>query len=412
MPEVKKLDDIVSDSFSSRIYDKIKKAVSGLTDYISPKIGSRLGLALLAGALYFNAPKQAEAAPEWSVDLISVTNVAGTNIFTYKVTNKSAADNIYDLTSLTIGAGTNEINSIVQAKGYYQSNFSKLWTVDSSDTNINLSYSPNGFPIYASGNTNDDWGTFIIKSTETETGPITFDAESSAAGEFPTKYVLGPVKNYNLVVTSSHGTPTPSGTTKKYHGEIINASVDDLVTNAVERYECKGWTGSGNVPSTGNTNQVTFTINQDSSVTWNWDAFYKLDLATNGNGNADGSGWYASGTNKTITATPDQDHYFKGWTGDIPTNKTPLEVIMDSPKSLTATFKPKPGIGNITPGNSFTLNFEDLDIGQDYTVQESTNLLNPNAWTDVTNFTAYSGTTNITVNTENDNGYYRLIFQP
>ena len=50
---------------------------------------------------------------------------------------------------------------------------------------------------------------------------------------------------------------------------------------------------------------------------------------------------YPAGTEVTITATPDTDYTFSGWTGDVPPdqeNDNPLTITMDSDKSATANF--------------------------------------------------------------------------
>lgn len=49
-------------------------------------------------------------------------------------------------------------------------------------------------------------------------------------------------------------------------------SVDVLGDTAAVRYPFVGFTGTGDVPSSGNTNVVTFTITQDSTINWSWDA--------------------------------------------------------------------------------------------------------------------------------------------
>ncbi|MCW4045656.1 MAG: S8 family serine peptidase [Candidatus Bathyarchaeota archaeon] len=83
-------------------------------------------------------------------------------------------------------------------------------------------------------------------------------------------------KQYQLTVTSSYGSPTP--TTAWFNaGETITASVNspDAAT-IVTQQVCTGWTGTGSAPASGATTSVQFTINQPSSITWKWQTNYLL----------------------------------------------------------------------------------------------------------------------------------------
>lgn len=56
---------------------------------------------------------------------------------------------------------------------------------------------------------------------------------------------------------------------------------------------------------------------------------------------APGTHNYDEGTDVPITATPDTNHRFSGWTGDVPSgheNDNPITITMDSDKSVTASF--------------------------------------------------------------------------
>ncbi len=64
----------------------------------------------------------------------------------------------------------------------------------------------------------------------------------------------------------------------------------------------------------------------------------------------------------TLTATPNADSLFSGWTGDVPTGSemtNPLVVTMDSTKTLTANFTLKPSeyllTVSVSPANSGTV---------------------------------------------------------
>ncbi|RKY17017.1 MAG: hypothetical protein DRP90_07185 [Planctomycetota bacterium] len=82
-----------------------------------------------------------------------------------------------------------------------------------------------------------------------------------------------------LEVTSEHGAPQPSGVTEYEFGDEVSASVQEVIIVDVDtRIICTGWTGTGSVPATGDSNEVTFTIYVNSTLTWNWAYEYTLRI--------------------------------------------------------------------------------------------------------------------------------------
>jgi hypothetical protein len=147
------------------------------------------------------------ADPDFSVSLQSVsTNVVGseTNLtYIYKVVNTSPPGIDYDLGTLGIGAGTNVEGGLQSAEGGYHSDIG-TWTKTVGPVNTIFSYSPGGEPVYATGNTNDDYGLFVLWTKQTDQGLIDFNAVSSGAGPFPTtRQCLGPKKNHLPASVSS-----------------------------------------------------------------------------------------------------------------------------------------------------------------------------------------------------------------
>jgi len=71
---------------------------------------------------------------------------------------------------------------------------------------------------------------------------------------------------------------------------------------------------------------------------------YVLTISADAGGITDpapGSYIYDTGTEVTITATPDTNFRFSGWTGDVPSdheNDNPITITMDGDKSITANF--------------------------------------------------------------------------
>ena len=147
--------------------------------------------------------------------------------------------------------------------------------------------------------------------------------------------------------------PSPHGATVPFGYGIRHLDPGSTLTNSVEtpvgeisgtRWSCIGWSGTGSVPPSGETNLVTFAIQQDSTLTWLWQFQHFLEIMVNGSGAVDtASGWYPEGT-LNITAIPDAYHVFVQWTGgDLPPHlrtANPLSIILDRPFSLTAEFQP------------------------------------------------------------------------
>jgi len=109
------------------------------------------------------------------------------------------------------------------------------------------------------------------------------------------------------------------------------------------RAVCTGWTGTGSVPSTGNTNTVVTSVTEDSSLTWTWETQYLLDTSAGPNGLvAPADGWYAEGSAVTVTAVPDAGYEFDCWVGYVPEGMeetNPLELTMDIPRVVMAVFE-------------------------------------------------------------------------
>ena len=65
-----------------------------------------------------------------------------------------------------------------------------------------------------------------------------------------------------------------------------------------------------------------------------------LLTATATNGTVSGAGQYTPFSNGTLTATPSPGYLFNGWTGDATGTDNPLSLLMDSNKTVGASFTP------------------------------------------------------------------------
>lgn len=152
---------------------------------------------------------------------------------------------------------------------------------------------------------------------------------------------------YYLTVTSLYGSPTVmSGWFRS--GESIIISVTSPVSGpAGTRYIYTWWNGTGSIPTSGTNTTVIFTINNPSSITWNWKTQYRLEWGTNPVGlnpvpNVSPSGpWYDSGTLVNCTAQEIDGYVFDHWTLDGASwgwGINPIVVTMDSSHQATAHY--------------------------------------------------------------------------
>ena len=157
---------------------------------------------------------------------------------------------------------------------------------------------------------------------------------------------------YLLTVTSLYGTPTLS--TGWFDASTsLNASVTSPVSGSTgTQYVCIGWTGTGNVPSSGASLTANFTLDQPSSIQWIWKTQYLLTVNTDPIGltpspsvvPAASASWYDNGTTVTCIAQQINGYTFQQWSAqgappwDVGVN--PINITMDGPGpyDLTANY--------------------------------------------------------------------------
>ena len=164
---------------------------------------------------------------------------------------------------------------------------------------------------------------------------------------------------YDLTVASPYGTPVPAiGTTAYDDGTLINASVPDSpVVSGTTRHLVTGWSGTGDV-SGGSGTSTSFSLTQDSSITWLWQTQYWLDTEANSGGAVTiADEWYNAGAGVTIAAVPDPGHHFVNWTGAGGSTHPVLDLTMDAPKAVTANFAVDPLLRITAAGDEVVLSW-------------------------------------------------------
>ncbi|MCD6097999.1 hypothetical protein J7K18_03800, partial [bacterium] len=135
---------------------------------------------------------------------------------------------------------------------------------------------------------------FAIEGTDTFVC-IGYDATGSIMGDIDTTFhcVIDTPTTVNwlweplletvtLTVYSDYGSPYPSvGVHYFTVGTYIAASVDPFVEidDGVRQFNT-GWSGTGSVPESGTTHSVEFTIEENSTITWNWQLQYRFTVTS------------------------------------------------------------------------------------------------------------------------------------
>jgi len=147
--------------------------------------------------------------------------------------------------------------------------------------------------------------------------------------------------SWSLSISSTSG-----GTTDPEPGTYSYMVGTEVSITAIHDTGCRctGWTGD--VPSGHeNDNPITITMDSDKTITANFIRQYTLIIATGTGGTTNptpGTHPCDSGAQVSVTAIPDSGYQFSSWSGDTSGTATTIIIIMDSDKSITASFSEIP----------------------------------------------------------------------
>ncbi|HOC70650.1 MAG TPA: choice-of-anchor J domain-containing protein [Candidatus Hydrogenedentes bacterium] len=202
-------------------------------------------------------------------------------------------------------------------------------------------------------------GPGVVSILASQAGNAMYEAAPPASNAFRVSDL------YSLTVVSPYGTACPAaGEHTFWEGTVLTNTVSTPDTYGATQYVCAGWVMSSHAPTLGAGTQVVMTVTNSSVLTWQWSTNYWLVPAAGPNGSIDAKGgWCMAGTTTQITATADSYYHFANWSGDAAGSANPLNLLMNTPKSVTAHFEENRTTSRPTPEwwlakHGITNNFE------------------------------------------------------
>jgi uncharacterized repeat protein (TIGR02543 family) len=168
------------------------------------------------------------------------------------------------------------------------------------------------------------------------------------------------INTYPLTTTTAGtGSGTVSGAGTYNYGSTATSTATPSTGSSFA-----GWSNA----TTGTTNPVSISMTSAKTLTGTFTLNnYTLTTATSGTGTVTTGGTFSYGTIRSITATPGTGQQFTGWSGAATGTTNPINITVDSNKTLTATFAPisytlttaTSGSGTVTAGGTYTYGSHD-----------------------------------------------------
>ena len=168
------------------------------------------------------------------------------------------------------------------------------------------------------------------------TGSVTMSSAKTITAVYQLQYYLS-------VSAQPSNAPSPQGSGWFNAGSstMISSASQIVPVTSGTQLVFNGWNVDGNSSQMGSTLSVQ--MNAPHTVVAQYTPQYYLTVSSN-QGSVSGQGWYDAGTNAQIsTSSPQNPSYginmvFNGWQGAIQSSSQSTTVLMDGPKSVTATW--------------------------------------------------------------------------
>ncbi|MBK1814207.1 SUMF1/EgtB/PvdO family nonheme iron enzyme [Luteolibacter yonseiensis] len=279
-----------------------------------------VGTAAANGTVSINNSSDTTAAVVYTPAL----NFTGSDTFTIKASDGEKSDSVVVNVSVQNGAPV-----IAEGDSY---NLSAIKD-GGARTVVFQASDPNGNPLVWNISSAPSHGVAEISGNNNTSGEVRYTPEPGYSGS--DSFMVGvtdgvlidgievrvvvtdPGADPKLTVVSAHGSthPAPGAYPHPRGTSLTNSASNE--TGETTRHIVTGWTLTGDGPSSGTTNPMTFTLTRDSVLTWQFRSEHRVETAVSGNGTVSlSSGWFEAGKPLVITAVPAAGHHFTGWTGD------------------------------------------------------------------------------------------------
>ncbi|MBA7620442.1 hypothetical protein ES703_27791 [subsurface metagenome] len=158
-----------------------------------------------------------------------------------------------------------------------------------------------------------------------------------------TTYIANFRESYLLTIVSDYGQTLGEGWYDKGSAATFSIASQIIDHGDGSRQVFTGWGGD----STATTTEATITMNSPKTVTASWKPQYYLTVESE-QGDPQGEGWYDKGNAATFSIASQiidhrdgSRHMFTGWGGDSAATTTEATTTMNSPKTVTASWKPQ-----------------------------------------------------------------------
>lgn len=178
------------------------------------------------------------------------------------------------------------------------------------------------------------------------TGSVTMDAAKTVTAVYQLQYYLSAAAQ-----PSNAGTIQGSGWFNAGTSTVISVPSQVLSASSGSKLVFSGWNVDGSMSQSGST--LTIQMNAPHTVVAQYNQQYYLTVSSD-QGSVSGGGWYNAGATAQISASsPSSPSYginmvFNGWQGDIQSSGESTTVLMDGPKSVTATWRADPTVLYVT----------------------------------------------------------------